>query len=210
MTSSTASLTASYGNHYRRPISRKLATLASGAFLCTSLFAFGSSLWINSKAVLSQNLIKDAWEETLKTPKDSPVKPWPWADTWPIARLKVPDYNIDFYVLAGSQGSSLAFGPGHVDGTAMPTANGTIVFSGHRDTHFSFLQNLKQGHTLQVQNKLGYWRDYQVIYHEVKNSTKEQWFINKKSDELKLITCYPFDSINPSGPLRYIVTAVPL
>lgn len=207
MLSNTAPLT-TYGNHYRRPLSRKLATLASGAFLCTSLFAFGSSIWIKSKAALSQHLIKDAWEETLE--KNTQVKPWPWADTWPIARLIVPEYNIDFYVLAGSQGNSLAFGPGHIDGTAMPTEHGTIIFSGHRDTHFSFLQNIKQGNTLQVQNKRGEWHNYEVINQEVKNSDEEHWFIDSNSDALKLITCYPFNSINPGGPLRYIVTATPI
>ena len=75
MISHTEQLTASYGNHYRRPLSRRLATLASAVFLCTSLFAFGGSIWIKSKAALSQQLIKDAQEETLKTPNNSHVNP---------------------------------------------------------------------------------------------------------------------------------------
>jgi hypothetical protein len=48
------------------------------------------------------------------------VKPWPWADTWPIARLSAPRHGVDLFVLAGATGRTLAFGPGHVDGTARP------------------------------------------------------------------------------------------
>ena len=30
------------------------------------------------------------------------MKPWPWADTWPVARLVVPSLGIDQIVLEGA------------------------------------------------------------------------------------------------------------
>ena len=54
-------------------------------------------------------------------------------------------------VLAGASGRTLAFGPGHVDGTPLPGEHGNAVVSGHRDTHFAFLRDLRCGDVLEVQ-----------------------------------------------------------
>ena len=52
--------------------------------------------------------------------------------------------------LAGVSGRTLAFGPGHVDGTPLPGDPGNSVLSGHRDTHFAFLRELRSGDILLV------------------------------------------------------------
>ena len=39
------------------------------------------------KAWLAQRLLHRAWAATQA--EGGPVKPWPWADTWPIARLSM-------------------------------------------------------------------------------------------------------------------------
>jgi len=39
------------------------------------------------------------------------------------------------------------------------------------------------------------------------DATKQDIVIDSSQDELKLITCYPFDAIIARGPLRYVVTA---
>ena len=78
--------------------------------LC-GVWQLGLGAWIHAKAMLAQSLLETAWSETLRTGKE--VKPWPWADTWPVARLTVPRLGIRRIVLAGASGSSLAFGPGH-------------------------------------------------------------------------------------------------
>ena len=40
------------------------------------------------KAWVAQRLLHRAWAATQAG--GTPVKPWPWADTWPIARLSMP------------------------------------------------------------------------------------------------------------------------
>ena len=41
-----------------------------------------------------------------------PVKPWSWADTWPVARIIVPRIGRSAIALAGASGQALAFGLG--------------------------------------------------------------------------------------------------
>ncbi len=75
--------------------------------LC-GLWFIGQGTYIHAKASLAQLLLEAAWAGTLQGKKE--VKPWPWADTWPVSRLSVPRLGIHRIVLAGASGSSLAFG----------------------------------------------------------------------------------------------------
>jgi len=91
-----------------------------------------SAAWIPVKAEVAQVLLHRAWGQAQRG--NATPKPWPWADTWPVGRLRAPRYGVDEIVLAGASGSSLAFAPGHVDGTALPGHCGNCVIGGHRDT----------------------------------------------------------------------------
>ena len=168
------------------------------------LLIFNSS-WIHAKAWLAQKLIEHAWVETLSGERE--VRPWPWADTWPVAKLSVVNGKFQHYVLSGVTGSALAFGPGHYQGTALPGAEGTTVIAGHRDTQFRFLENLAIGDELLIENIKGKTFRYVVGDKKIINSHKENLIIEDESSQLKLVTCYPFDALNPSGPLRMVVTA---
>jgi len=171
--------------------------------LCGCWF-IGQGSYIHAKAVLAQLLLETAWSETLEGQKQ--VKPWPWADTWPIARLTAPAYGISHIVLAGASGSSLAFGPGHLFGSAQPGEAGNIIISGHRDTHFSFLQEIKKGDYLELQSK-SKTSAYQVMDIQIIDKTKNDSIPVDSKNKLVLITCYPFDALQAGGPLRYMITA---
>ena len=75
----------------------------------------GQAVWIHAKALLAQVLLERAFAQTLATGTD--VKPWSWADTWPVARVSVPRLGRSAIVLAGASGQALAFGPAHVERT---------------------------------------------------------------------------------------------
>lgn len=185
---------------YRRLL--PISTLLLFITLC-----WGNSAWIMAKAMVAQYLIADAWQQTLK--QSEPALPWSWADTWPVARLEFPTLGITQYVLSGSHGSSLAFGPGHMDGTALPHESGTMVINGHRDTHFSMLAALAIGDRLSLQGADGEWQQYIVSETHIVDTTTTQWLIHQENRELHLMTCYPFNSINPDPPLRYVIVALP-
>lgn len=78
------------------------------ALLAVGFVFVGYGLFIPAKAVLAQVLLERAW---IAAPKDGKApKPWPWADTKPIARIKVGDLDVSEIILAGAHGRSLPFG----------------------------------------------------------------------------------------------------
>ena len=86
----------------------------------------------------------------------------------------------------------------------MPERRGTVLISGHRDTHFRFLQHLKQGEKLILKTKTGI-HYYRVSGTQVVDS--ESYKLDRGIDELILVTCYPFNSATTGGKERYLVHA---
>jgi sortase A len=166
------------------------------------------SLWIYGKAIVAQLLIEDAWQKTLVG--GDVIKPWPWADTWPVARLQFEAGNIDLYVLNGAQGSSLAFGPAYLVASATPGSDGLSIICGHNDTHFRFIQHLQPGDILHLTAEDNRISRYQVTSLSVVNSKSQPLQVNTDINALMLITCYPFGAIQPGGDLRYLVVAEPV
>lgn len=185
--------------------------LLSGALLVLLTFGVwnaGHGAYIYAKAALAQHLLRQAWDDTLQG--QAAVKPWSWADTYPVARLTMPQQGVDLIVLAGASGRTLAFGPGHVDGTPLPGAAGNSVLSAHRDTHFEFLQHLKLGDAFSVENAQGKKTRYVVQATRVVDQSDVSVMRASTVEQLTLVTCYPFNAIRAGGPLRYIVTAQPI
>jgi sortase A len=181
--------------------------MAGLVLVLTGIWLVAGGGWIYAKAALAQTLLTRAWTETLAG--GGAVRPWPWADTWPIARLRFPAAGRETIVLAGAQGASLAFGPGHVDGTPPPGAPGNSVIGGHRDTSFTMLGALHGGDTLSLQTADGRWRSFSVIGNTIVDARKE-WHPPQPPEGLAmltLVTCWPLDAIVPGGPLRYLVFA---
>jgi len=185
----------------------KLKTLVSILLCLFIACSWGHTGWIKGKAVLAQYLIADAWQQSL-TSKET-IKPWSWADTWPVARLEFPALNESMYVLAGSHGTSLAFGPGLADGTALPGEKGTTIIHGHRDTHFALLKNLRVGDIVRIQSSEGHWQHYVISDTQIIDTRSHKWLIDPSEHTLQLVTCYPFNSSNVNPPLRYVVEAQP-
>lgn len=176
-----------------------LLTLFSGLWLV------GNGTYIHAKAVLAQLLLETAWTKTLHGEQE--VKPWPWADTWPVARLSAPRLGINHIVLAGANGATLAFGPGHLFNSSHPGEEGNVVISGHRDTHFAFLEELRNGDSLLLETHDLQRRHYIVSKLMVVNKDTHPTIPATNKDQLMLITCYPFNALRAGGPLRYVVIA---
>lgn len=179
--------------------------LALAALLMLSAAGLaGQALWLQAKAVLAQHLIADAWAQSLRT--GQPVKPWRWADTWPVARLTEPG-GRHHHVLVSVSGEALAFGPGHHPASAQPGEAATVLLAGHQDSHFAFLQHLQPGDRLELQDARGQVHVYRVGQMQVVDSTQQPMRFEQGRPELRLVTCYPFASLHSGGPLRYVVSA---
>jgi sortase A len=188
---------------------RRRAALRRAAVLLLLSFAAWhgvQSLWIVAKARVAQQLIRRAWVAA-QAGRSEP-RPWPWADTRPVARLCVPARGLELFVLDGASGRTLAFGPGHVDGTALPGQPGNAVVGGHRDTHFAFLRELKAGDAIVVERADGRQRRYLVSGARIVDRGDTSVTADAGDTRLTLVTCFPFDAIRPGGPLRYVVTAL--
>jgi sortase A len=177
----------------------------AAACLALGLALTGNAIYIHAKAILAQVLLHRAWVATQAT--GVPTKPWPWADTTTIARLVAPGQDVDLLVLAGATGRTLAFGPGHHDGSAMPGEPGNAVLSAHRDTHFRFLHDVAVGDSLIVEMPAGQRFHYRV--REIDVADQRDLHLPRMPAEptLTLVTCYPFDAVETGGPLRYVVVA---
>jgi len=188
-------------------VKRRVVLGIAGLLFALGGWQAGAAIWIHAKAVLAQVLIKQAWAEAQDG--RGPARPWPWADTTPVARLEVPALGIDEIVLAGASGRTLAFGPGHMDGTPLPGAPGLSVISAHRDTHFSFLRELVPGQVITLTDATKTEHRFRVTEARVVDSARAALAVEGDTPRLALVTCYPFDAIRPGGPLRYIVFADP-
>lgn len=170
--------------------------------LVAGAWQLGTGGYLQAKAWFAQWLLERAWAETLQTGETSP--PWPWADTYPVARMQVPRLGLQRLLLAGDSGRTLAFGPGVREG------DGSLqLISGHRDTHFRFLAELAVGDRLKLQGRDGAWRSYRVRETAVVEPGPQGLRLPADLKGLVLITCYPFDALQPGGRQRFLVWAAP-
>jgi sortase A len=198
-----------------------LTCLVGGGLLVSN----GAYMW--AKAQLAQVLIASAWQNsvhvaeantlshnTKQTREEQAIttKPWPWADTYPVAKLTLPSQltgslsEDTLYVLAGASGRTMAFGPGHMSATPLPFEGGNSVITGHRDTHFAALQYLNNGDPIGVQT-LKAQGQYRVTATFIVHQSQTHIIESQGADQLTLITCYPFNSMIPNPTMRYVVSA---
>ena len=186
------------------PIGGALRWLALG-LVATGLWLSGDGLAIHAKAALAQVLLQQAWQATQLT--GVPLRPWPWADTRPIARLSFGGNRPDLFVLSGASGRTLAFGPGHHDDSALPGTDGNAVLSAHRDTHFRALRDLTVGDEIAVERPDGAIVVYRVRAAKVVDRGDVVLPRDPGLPMLTLVTCWPFDAVSPGTPWRYVVVA---
>ena len=181
------------------------STMVLAALLIVAgTYFIGHAAYIQAKAVLAQVLLESAWQTTLAT--GTPTKAWAWADTWPIARISFPTLDRSAVVLEEAGGEAMAFGPSHVAASPKPGANGVSVIGGHRDTHFSFIKNLKTGDEIVIDTPEHKTVRYRMTGSAIVHAGASGIATKSKTPRLALVTCYPFDAV-ARGPLRYVVFA---
>ncbi len=192
----------------RKPAARRgLAVFGALVVLLLGLglWQLGGAGWIHAQTGAAQALLENAWAARLSEGKT--LQPWPGAITHPVARLEVPSLDVELIVLSGASKRTLAFGPGHIDGTVPPGEAGHSILTGDRDTHFDFLQKLKPGTLLWIQRVDSGWRRYRVVDAEVLDSREAQLASGSGWPVLSLVTELSSGPAEDSTPWRYVVTA---
>lgn len=164
----------------------------------------GQGAVIPAKAVLAQVLLERAFAKSRST--SAPVKAWPWADAVPVARIIVPRLGVSEIILSGGSGEALAFGPTLVPGSAPLGQNGTAVVAAHRDTHFSFMQDLQPGDVVVVETTDGDRALFRMQGGYVVRNDRFAIASRAVAPTLVLSTCWPFDAAI-RGPWRYVAIA---
>ena len=169
-----------------------IATALSGAVL------LAKGLWIPAKAELAYGLMDRALDQVGSS--QSPSKPWSWADFKVVGKLQL--LGEDVHVLDRATNQAMAFGAGLHEEYG---EDGPVVFSGHRDTHFSMLARTKLGDVITYQN-LGTESSYEVTDTRIFD-IREGVLQPPSPGQIMLITCWPFDGIDPNTTKRYLVLA---
>jgi sortase A len=183
---------------------RSLLNLLSTLCIIGAITLLGKSCWITLKAEVAQVLLHRAFTQSMAT--GEPVKPWSWADTWPVAEVRIPRIGAEAIVLNGATSEALAFGPTWLPDTSKPGEPGTTVIAAHRDTHFAFLKDVAVKDQITITRTDGLSFNYQVTNLRVANWNTSGIDRHAKGHNLVLSTCYPFDAIT-HGSQRFIVEA---
>ncbi|MFA2811614.1 class D sortase [Bacillus mycoides] len=124
-----------------------------------------------------------------------------------VAMLNIPKIKKRFSIYWGANDATLKKGVGMFvsDLTTTPSGGGHTVLSGHRDTVFTELGELKEKDNLIVEyDNTMYTYEIQKMW--ITHADDRTVIVKKEEPTLTLTTCYPFDYIG-DAPDRYIIEA---
>jgi sortase A len=132
---------------------------------------------------------------TAEVPRSKPKRILREGDLF--GRLEIPRLNMSVMVMEGVSDRTLRLGAGHIPGTGLSIA-------AHRDSFFRPLKDIRKGDTIKFATIDGTLQ-YRVTATSIVGP-KDTFVLDGKSDEMTLVTCYPFYYLG-SAPKRFIVQA---
>jgi sortase A len=183
---------------------RALARLPFLLLAACGLWLVGQSAVIPLKAWAAQILLERAFARSVA--EQRPVRPWPWADAAPVARIRVPRLGQEAIVLSGGSGEAMAFGPTLLPASGRLGERGTAVFAAHRDTHFRFLGNVRPGDVIFIEEVSGRTTRYRAGAGRVVRYDAFGIDRHASRPSIALVTCWPIGGTE-RGPWRYVVRA---
>ena len=156
-------------------------------FLCVGAFISILDLLLPAKASLGQMRLENAF-------KAGGEQPWPGADLRPIGKLQFPPLDIQKIILSNATGQAMAWGPAILGGTTFPESKGLTIIVGHRDSHMTFLKDLKKGDLLKFRTLNRKQLRFIVNAERVVGKTLWLPIVTKKlQPEIILVTCWPIE-----------------
>ena len=122
-----------------------------------------------------------------------------------IGRLEIPRLELSAVVIQGDDSKTLRRAVGHIPGTPLPGQLGNVALTGHRDTFFRPLRNIRTNDIIVVTTLQGVYR-YHVVSTRVVSPDNIAVLSSGDGEILTLVTCYPFYFVG-SAPERFIVRA---
>ena len=164
-------------------------------------------------------VLADAWwfQRDASAAFERPLKPAPEVAVPPpvpaaverndavVGRLVIRRLGLSVMVVEGTSAKALRRAAGHIAGTALPGNQGNTGISGHRDTFFAPLQNIRRDDVVSVTTRKGEFR-YRVVSMTIVQPDDIDILAATETEVLTLVTCYPFAFIG-SAPERFVVRA---
>jgi len=122
-----------------------------------------------------------------------------------IGVISIPKLAETYPIVQGTDDQDLKLGVGHYVDSVMPGAKDNSVLSGHRDSVFSKLGQLRKGDSVIVRTSSGTFT-YLVRRTFIVMANDRTVIVPTPTATLTLTTCYPFFFIG-SAPKRFIVSA---
>jgi LPXTG-site transpeptidase (sortase) family protein len=122
-----------------------------------------------------------------------------------IGTLSIPSIKSFEAIIEGTGTKELKRGVGHYTGSVIPGVSDNSVLSGHRDTVFRKLGDVKIGDLITVKNDYGTFV-YEVHRIRIVKANDRTVIVPSDDPILTLSTCYPFRFIG-NAPKRYVVQA---
>jgi sortase A len=122
-----------------------------------------------------------------------------------IGRLEIPRLGLSVMLMEGADAKTLRRAVGHIRGTPLPGQPGNVGLSGHRDSFFRPLRNIRENDIIVVTTYEGQYR-YRVVSTSVVTPDDVSVLNTSPGEILTLVTCYPFYFVG-AAPDRFIVRA---
>lgn len=122
-----------------------------------------------------------------------------------VGRMEIPRLGLSVIVMEGTNATTLRRAVGHIKGTALPGRAGNVGISGHRDTHFRPLKDIRTDDLITFTTLTGEFR-YRVVSTSIVDPSHIEVLRDSPDEILTLVTCYPFYLVG-AAPDRFIVKA---
>jgi sortase A len=122
-----------------------------------------------------------------------------------LGRIEIDTIGLSAMIMEGTDARTLRRAVGHIPGTPLPGQPGNVAITGHRDTFFRPLRNIRKDDEIRLTTLGGsyrYWVDSIKVV-----APEDMKVLNNSEDAiLTLVTCYPFYYVGPA-PKRFVVRA---
>lgn len=155
---------------------------------------------------IANSLVRSAWLRTQAGGEQ--VKPWPWAQVWPIARLTMLYSDTEHVILKQEKQLKSSIGLNYLESSVLPGEIGNTVLSAHPSLYFSFLSKLNLDDILVLESPRTGKLHYRVSESFIVDKTYTQLLDHGSKRRLIIISCYQCDENNTNASsLRYVVIA---
>jgi sortase A len=186
-----------------RKKSRRLARTAYYFFLVVGVFGLAYACYVFADAHAFQTVEQSRFENVAKLSRRG--EPRHVVQGGVMGEMEVPRLGLKAVFVEGDSARMLRRAVGHISETALPGGLGNGVRTGHRDTFFRPLRNIRQGDVITLNTRDGNFQ-YQVEATAIVPSNDIQVLQSSNEPTLTLVTCFPFYFVG-AAPKRFIVRA---